>query len=312
VSLTGWFRFPGGGGDSYISDAGLAGLREAGFDHLRLPVHPDYFGRPALRRALARIQAAGLTAIPALFADSWHLEAEPVEKLARFWAAAAPGFAGFDPARLVLEMCNEPVFPGVAGDWAARQRMALAAIRAVLPRFRVLLTGANWGGIDGLLALPPAADPNVLYSVHFYEPAELTALAAYRQDLDRQALARLPFPVGADCVAAAGNTDATTRDVAKYYCGLGWDAARIGARFDQVAAYARSAGTPVLLGEFGASARLNPAARHAWLGATRRAAESRGFGWTLWGLDDVMGFDLPRPLPARLALDASLRADLGL
>ena len=40
----------------------------------------------------------------------------------------------------------------------------------------------------------PDPDPNVVYSFHLYEPAELTALAAYRPGLDSAALARLPFP----------------------------------------------------------------------------------------------------------------------
>ena len=56
----------------------------------------------------------------------------------------------------------------------------------------MVLTGSNWGGIDGLSALhpvtdPPVTDPNVIYSFHFYEPSELTALAAYRPNLDRAA-----------------------------------------------------------------------------------------------------------------------------
>jgi hypothetical protein len=35
-------------------------------------------------------------------------------------------------------------------------------------------------------------------------------------------------------------------------------------------------------------------------------------GWALWGLDDVMGFDLRRPIPSRTSLDPSLLAALGL
>ena len=44
---------------------------------------------------------------------------------------------------------------------------------------------------------------------------------------------------------------------------------------------------------------------------------SAGLGWALWGLDDTMGFDAPRP-PGRMgdglapALDAAILAALGL
>ena len=90
-----------------------------------------------------------------------------------------------------------PVFAGAPRAWQALQDDALATVRAALPGATVILTGADWGGIDGLVGLRPVADPNVIYSFHFYEPSELTALAAYRPGLDRAALAPLlPFPDG--------------------------------------------------------------------------------------------------------------------
>ncbi len=73
---------------------------------------------------------------------------------------------------------------------------------AALPDDTIVLTGQDWGSIAGLLALTPNPDGNVVYSFHFYDPAELTSLAAYRPGLDRDALARLPFP-GSDPAQAA-------------------------------------------------------------------------------------------------------------
>ena len=93
------------------------------------------------------------------------------------------------------EVLNEPVFPGDPAGWAALQHVVLAEIRQALPQATVVLTGHDWGSIGGLLALVPESDPNVIYSFHLYDPAELTSLAAYRPGLDRGALARLPFPV---------------------------------------------------------------------------------------------------------------------
>ena len=91
-----------------------------------------------------------------------------------------------------------------------------------------------------------------------------------------------------------------------------WDNARIGARIEQAAAWARDHQTTVLLGEFGASRALNAPARLAWLKAVRQACEERGIGWALWGYDDVMGFGIdPRTQP-RSAMDAATLAALGL
>ncbi len=93
------------------------------------------------------------------------------------------------------EVLNEPVFPGDPAGWAALQHAGAGRHPAGPAQATVILTGQDWGSIGGLLALTPENDPNVIYSFHFYDPAELTSLAAYRPGLDRAALARLPFPV---------------------------------------------------------------------------------------------------------------------
>jgi hypothetical protein len=88
-------------------------------------------------------------------------------------------------------------------------------------------------------------------------------------------------------------------------------------RIETAADWGRRHGAAVLLGEFGAARALNAPARLAWLRAVRTASEARGIGWALWGLDDTMGFDAPRP-PGRMgdglapALDAAILAALGL
>jgi endoglucanase len=188
---------------------------------------------------------------------------------------------------------NEPVFPGDPGGWAVLQHLVLGNIRRALPHATVVLTGQDWGSVNGLMALTPEADDNVLYSFHFYDPAELTSLAAYRHDIDHAALRRLPFPVAdrSRCDAEAEVTaDSETRGLMHYYCGFGWDAARIAATVDRAAGWAHRHGVRLLAGEFGASAQVNAAARLAWLETMREAFEVRGVAWALWGYDDSMGF----------------------
>ncbi|MGH7040503.1 MAG: glycoside hydrolase family 5 protein, partial [Acetobacteraceae bacterium] len=198
--------------------------------------------------------------------------------------------------------------------WRALQARVLAAIRAALPRATVILTGADWSSIAGLQAAIPPADTDVIYDVHFYDPAELTSLAAYRHGLDRAALARLPFPMidPAHCRRVAHSADPATAALIGFVCAQHWDAPHIARQFATVAAWGRRTGVPVILGEFGASARLNRPARLDWVATVRRAAEHERLGWALWGYDDVMGFDLPRPPPTRPALDPGLLQALGL
>jgi hypothetical protein len=214
VNLTNWFRYPARQDDaalrSYLSDAAMAGLRAAGFTFVRLAVQPELVQAAPHRLALlveaiTRLQRHGLAVVLAPFPTTWHLEDNLTDqdRLLAFWRTTAPALRTLDPRLTYPELLNEPVFAGSPQAWDALQHAGLAVIRTALPGATVVLTGADWGGIDGLAALTPVADPNVIYSFHFYEPAELTALAAYRPGLDRAALARLPFPMDpSSCVPA--------------------------------------------------------------------------------------------------------------
>lgn len=324
VNVTNWFRFPASTEPAaiaaYLSDAAIGDLRRAGFTFVRLPFDPLFAATAANRSLLVaqirRLQAAGLGVVLVPCSATWHLEdrAEDRASLLDTWRRLAPALRALPAGRTFPEIVNEPVFPGAAPGWDALQAAALAILRRILPADTVILDGADWSSIAGLEELRPVDDPDVVYSFHFYDPAELTSLAAYRPGLDRAALARLPFPSAAPaaCADAAGSSDPPTRALVAYVCRQGWDEAAIGARIERAAAWGRLHHAAVLLGEFGASSRLNAKARLAWITSVRAAAERAGMGWALWGYDDVMGFDLPRPPGMHPALDARLLAALGL
>lgn len=322
VNITGWFRYPLSRDPAslarYADDATLRELRAAGFTFVRLPFDPAFGLDAELRRALLaqarRIEKAGLAVVLVPASAAWRLETRPDDRtqLRTLWTRLAPELRGLP--RTFPEIVNEPVFAGQAAEWQALQAGILGAIRAALPDRLVVLSGPDWSSIGGLAATVPVADRHVAYTVHFYDPPELTSLAAYRPRLDHAAFARLPFPMdaAARCRQAVRSADPDTESLAAFVCGQGWDAARIRHAFDRVASWSRRAEAPVLLGEFGASEKLNPAARLAWIAAVRSAATCDGLGWAIWGLDDSMGFALKRPLPSRLVLDPGLLGALGL
>lgn len=321
VNITGWFRFPASRDPlalaRWMSDAAMADLRQAGFDFVRLAVDPDVVAAPSVREmaigAVCRLQRQGLAVVVDAHPTTWHLETDLADraKLIAFWRAMAPDLRRCDPNLMIPEIVNEPVFAGHADDWAALQHTIVQDLRAGMPDSTILLTGADWGSIDGLLALTPEADPNVLYSFHFYEPTELTTLAAWHPGLDRAALSKLPFPV-ADVTTCAGTGDNETAEVVRYYCATGWTQATLARRIGQAAAWARRQHVRLLAGEFGASADLNPTARRNWLRAMRESLDAEGIGWALWGYDDIMGFAVVRPPVARPILDGNILVTLGM
>lgn len=329
IALTGWFRFPASRDPanlrSWIGDGALASLHRIGFSFVRLPVDPALLADPgipgALETALRRLHRQGVAVVVSLHPVGWSLERSAADRAALHaaWDRLAPVLRRVGPRMTVAELLNEPVFPGDPAGWQALQHALLSAVRAALPEHTIILSGHDWSSIDGLLATRPEPDGNVVYGVHLYTPAELTALAPWRPGLDRAALARLPFPAPDPdrCRAQADRgTDAETAGVIAFYCAQRWDAARVSGLIDRAAAWGRQHHVPVFLGEFGATTALRPAARLAWIRTVREAAERDGMGWALWGYDDVMGLvvdrgrlRLPGPGPP---LDPGLLTALGL
>jgi endoglucanase len=325
VNITGWFRFPASLAPDalagWMTDAAMADLRRAGFTFVRLALDPALLDAPRVREtavtAIVRLQKQGLAVIVSPHPNGWHLETDAADRgrLKAFWRAMGLALRRCDPLLTIPEILNEPVFPGDPTGWAGLQHAILSDIRAALPASTVVLTGQDWGSIAGLLAVNPEADPNVVYSFHFYDPAELTALAAYKPDLERAALARLPFPVDslADCLSTARWTShLATADMIRFYCVSKWDRDAIVQRVTAARSWARDHDAVLIAGEFGATNALNDAARLGWLSTARRAFEAAEIGWALWGYDDIMGFALQRPPQGRPLLNKNVLGALGL
>ena len=320
INITGWFRHPGSRDPAalraWIGDPALGDLARAGFTFVRLAVDPTLVQDPAIRavaiQAIGRLQAQRLAVVVGPHPVGWHLETEANDRarLLAFWQDFAMALRPLNQAMLFPEILNEPVFARQPEDWQALQHRMHGVVRTILADATIVLTGHDWGSVRGLLALTPEPDRNVVYSVHFYDPSELTALAAYRPNLDRAALAAQPFPWREDC----GNiqTDRETQALITYVCSLRWDSVRIQDALSRAGEWARRHRVNIVVGEFGATQALNPRSRLAWLHTVRHAAETQGMGWALWGYDDIMGFAVPRPPRVRPVLDPGVLTALGL
>ncbi len=324
INITNWLRFPARSDPAairaYLSDTAIADLHRAGFTFVRLPFEPGFAasaaGRGLLIAQVRRLQSAGLAVVLVPSYAGWRLEQREQDRaaLADTWRRLAPALRALNPDRTFPEVVNEPVFPDDVPSWSALQDKVLAIIRGALPASTIVLSGPDWSSIDGLASLAPVPDSDVIYTFHYYDPSELTSLAAYRPGLDRAALARLPFPAddAASCARVAASSDPATQDLIEFVCGQHWNRLSIAARIGRAAAWAARNQAVVLAGEFGASARLNARARLAWIEAVREECERASIGWALWGYDDVMGFDLSRPPAPRPLLHAAVLEALGL
>jgi hypothetical protein len=330
INLTNWFRFPARQDDAflrtYISDAELAQLRQAGFTFVRLAVQPDLVWRgghadtrriDVLIQVITRIERHGLGVMVGFHPHTWQesLPQSEQRELADLWGALAVRLRPLSAEMTFPEVMNEPIYPQGAAGWEPVQARVLARIRAGLPDATVVLTGTHWSAVDGLVALHPVADTNVVYTFHYYDPTALTTLGAFEPTLDHRALRALPFPVTSreSCEQAArATTQQRTIDVIRFYCSERWDDAKLRAAIAPAADWARRNHAAVVCGEFGASSELPASTRLAWIAGVRRALEADDLGWALWGYDDSMGFHVRPHGGAPPRLDPSLLHALGL
>jgi endoglucanase len=256
-------------------------VRKVGFDAVRLPVRwsahaeesapytvdPEWFAHVdqavdgALRRDLTVVVNVHhyheLMAAPHLHQD----------RLVALWRQIAAHYADRGP-RLYFELLNEPRAAMTGQVWNRLVPAALAAVRESSPARVVAAGPVGMNGIDALADLELPADDRVIVTVHYYAPFEFTHQGA-------------PWVEGADrwLDTSWGNDpdrDAVRRDL------------------EAAAGWARERGRPLFIGEFGAYAKADMAARLLWTTFVRDHAERLGLSWCYWDFGTDFGAFDPR------------------
>lgn len=186
------------------------------------------------------------------------------------WEQIAKRFAKHD-ARLLLEPYNEP--HGLLNrqsdgsqPWNDLVSRAVRVIRKTNPT-RVLVIGPTiWNSAYGLEQLVLPHDPNLVLTVHSYEPFTFTHQGA------EWVSPKLPTGVGC-CDAAQTQTITRLLDTAQ--------------------TQAKAKGYPVFVGEFGAYSQAALASRVNYLSTMRQQMAQRGMPWTYWEL--AAGFGVYDP-----------------
>lgn len=309
LNLSHWFEYERG---QAVSAAEMKQFHAIGLDHLRIPVDPAVGGWQAEREAppsfLGELRDAAAQAVQAGLEVVVDLHLEPSDKkriednprleagLERLWSQMAAALVGLPREKLVFELFNEPQYYGLQRRrWPGLQRRLLAAVRAVAPQHLVLLSGSGGGSFEGLSGLAPAADANVGYVFHHYEPFLFTHQGASWLD-ERWTTAGLRrglrYPPSAEVEGRAPLLrphPRAAKELADYVNG-GWDRGRLRAEIDRAGVWARAQGVRLLCNEFGViRANLDEASRYRWLADVRLACEDNGIGWTVWDYTDIFG-----------------------
>jgi endoglucanase len=330
----------------HVGEKELADLKAAGFDFVRMPVDPAPFlseKSAALHDKLFEEVAAsvdlitksGLKVIVDLHAlpaggnrSIGTSEILKDEKLFEAHTALVKRMAALlmdhIPESVALELFNEPTIDcddDGTNDWPAKLKALHDAARSATSRLTLILSGACWGGSEGLAKLDPKVfnDGNIIWSFHSYDPFILTHQGATWTGDFMPYVYGLPFPLHTadkgelgktlDAIRARIKKDAPKARRSGHLAYFDEEIAKIDTEeglaremdkpFTIVSDWAKANKidpSSILLGEFGMIRQEygNPVVvpggyRAAYVKAMAGRAEAAGFMWSVWSYGGAFG-----------------------
>ena len=313
---------------NWNTEADIALIKSAGFDHVRLSVNPQPMMDAAQRRdgmaeyftyldaAVKMILDAGLAVEIDMHPDS-DLKArlsedDFVQRFADFWSTVAKHYSSWDQDRVFFEILNEPEMRD-AYRWYGVEAKLAAAIRQAAPAHTIIAAGARWDDDDDMIFLELLPDPNVIYVFHFYEPHIFTHQGATWGAYYWHWLKGLHYPSAPENAAQVATLVPEARDRMQVirYGQDHWNPSRIEAEINQAADWAERRGVPLICNEFGVYRTYSDSKdRAAWIKDVRSSLERHNIGWAMW--DYSGGFGVVTKEGGKATLDEVTVQALGL
>jgi endoglucanase len=258
-------------------------IKQAGFNHVRINLHPfrfmgdapDYAIKPAWLETLdwAVAQALDNDLVVILDMHEFNAMGQDPEglkpKYLAVWEQWAARYQDY-PATVLFELLNEPNGALTPALWNEFLIEPYDIIRRTNPDRTLIIGPAFWNGIDHIEDLElPEADRNIIVTVHYYHPMPFTHQgASWSEHRDR---------AGIEWLGTPEEQQRIVRDLAK------------------VRVWAEQQNRPILLGEFGAYDKGDMASRARYTSFVAREAERLGWSWSYWQFDsDFVVYDIER------------------
>jgi endoglucanase len=281
VNILGWDAIWREPARSKFKDAHFKSIREAGFNHVRINLHPLRDGKPdadgklraeffkTMDWAVDQALANGLLAILD-YHDDLAISPDPEGKKKDFlasWSAIAEHCKD-RPDTVLFEILNEPAAKFTHESWDGYWHAALAIIRQSNPSRTVILGPNPWNGVGELDSLKlPEGDRNIIATVHYYNPFPFTHQGT-------------PWTGQKDKLGVTWTgTEAELKAVEK--------------DFSKVAEWAKRNNRPIYIGEFGTYEKAEMNSRVRWTAHIGRQMEKNGWSWGFWQFaNDFALFDM--------------------
>ncbi len=292
----------------------LKTMRDIGLDFIRLPIEPSKFYDAKsndwkfLELLLNTTHTVGLRVIVDLHPE-FSTQSQALTGDARYpklLTSMAKFLKKFKQTEVALELMNEPIAPGPETcpkdfDWDSWQQKFYLAARAGSKDLTLVLTGACWGGIQGLLAVKTINDPKLIYSLHNYDPMEFTHQGATWTGPEQWYLHDMPYPPTNDAVAKLlpgilynipnAAQKQQYRSVLEDYGRSMYGRSHMQKVLGQAKDWAKRNHARIFLGEYGVLGDVAPPQdKTVWLRDMREVAESLAIPHAVWDFSSTGNF----------------------
>ncbi|MFA7491542.1 MAG: cellulase family glycosylhydrolase [Mariniphaga sp.] len=277
-------------------------IADLGFNHVRIPIRwepaerslsmaPYIVYESFLNRIKQVVDSALNNGLYAIINMHHHdvLYENPDAQRTRFlaqWEQISKFFKDY-PDSLLFEILNEPHGNLTADKWNEFYPEALAIIRKTNPERIVLIGTPDYGGLGGLSNLQITDDPNIILTVHYYNPFQFTHQGASW--------------VGGDSDSWLGTEWKDTepeRNIMRQ-------------DFAPLEAVENQYNIPVHIGEFGAYSTADMKSRAKWTTFLTRSFEKLNWSWAYWEFSAGFGIYNPSSKTYNQALvDALLHNEM--
>jgi len=168
-----------------------------------------------------------------------------------------------------LKFLNEPHGKLTSPIWNEFSKEALQQIRKTNPKRCVLIGTAEWGGVGGLRSLEIPNDPNLILTIHYYNPFQFTHQGA-------------SWAEGSEAWVGTKWQDTELEHQA------------VADDFKAAIQFANEKNIPIHVGEFGAYSRADLDSRVKWTTFLCRWFEQQNFSWAYWEWNSGFGIYDPQ------------------
>lgn len=253
-----------------IKDEYFKLIKEAGFDHVRIPIRwsahaelkfpytidSSFFNR--VDHVVNEALKNGLYVILNIhhYEEIMREPEKHKERFLKLWEQISKHYENY-PERLWFELLNEPCNRLTSSLWNQYLKEAINLIRKTNRTRKIIVGPTDWNSIYKLRELEIPNDPNIIVTFHYYNPFLFTHQ-------------------GAEWVSPSP-------PVGTKWLGTFIEKSMISGELDMAVEWAKKHNNvPLFLGEFGAYSKADMDSRVRWTSYVARSAEERGIAWCYW------------------------------